>query len=99
MRSPSIYLYTVVWPEELDDTRILVCKLDARGGLEYFTLYQPDTWGSRAVGGMDVDAWRGKDVLLANQYGHFTLLISKEDGRLNPVANLIKVAQACAGLI
>jgi hypothetical protein len=87
-----------VWPEELDETRILVCKLNVNGCLEHFTLFQP-TLGDEVKNIYD---WTGKDIMLANQFGHFTLLTWEDDGAFKShsiISELLEAAHRCSGTV
>lgn len=76
-----------IWPEELDDVRILVCKLNEFGNLEHYTLFEPRLGSRDAVG-----QWGGRDVVMTNQYGHFTQLVSVDDDP-QPITRLLATAQ------
>ena len=51
-----------IWPRELDEYRIMVCKLDWRSDLEYYNLYEPTNGPKDANGN-----WSGKDVVMTNK--------------------------------
>lgn len=51
-----------IWPTELDQFRVMVCKLDWQGSLEYYSLYEPVN-GPKDLNG----SWAGKDVIMTNK--------------------------------
>lgn len=89
-----------VWPQEFDNIRVLICKLDSTSCLEHFTLFQPNTSGntqsSHSSAQMSYRDWKGNDVMLANQYGHFTLLTPSKDMGDQPITRLLEVAELAA---
>ena len=81
-----------IWLEEMDESRVLVCKLDSTGALEHLTLFEPEHGPKDSRG-----FWTGFDIILANQFGHFTLLVPSDMNDKFPITRLMTLAQHCAG--
>jgi hypothetical protein len=80
-----------IWPKEMDEFRVLVCKLNEYGSLEHYTLFEPKD-GPRDAHGQ----WAGKDVIMTNQFGHFCVLKPRDESDKNPITLLLATAHSAA---
>ena len=77
------------WPQELDNVRLLivVCSADGRIQSHDWNLLTPIANAQQSI--ESGQEWRGRDVILKLQSGHFTILRHQDPENLHPIQDLL----------
>jgi hypothetical protein len=77
------------WPQELDNVRLLIVFCDNEGNIytHDWNLFTPI---ANAQSSIDMGReWRGRDVILKLQNGHFTILRHQNPDNLHPIQEML----------
>ena len=77
------------WPQELDNVRLLIvaCDDDGRIRSHGWHLFTPIANAQQSI--RSGQEWRGRDVILKLQGGHFTILRHRDSANLHPIQDLL----------
>ncbi len=78
-----------VWPQELDNVRLLIVFCDHHGSIytHDWNLFTPRAGAQASIeGGLE---WTGRDVILKLQNGHFTILRHQDPENRHPIQEML----------